>query len=93
MKKAIVNKADGLVLNVIEIEPDAKWKPSKGAILIDALNASPGDTWDGENFIKSESEPTVDYKALWKAAKTPAKKLKVLGKMLDLEELDEEVNV
>lgn len=52
MKKAIVE--DGIVLNIIEIEEDSEWETPDGCILIDALNASVGDTWDGEKFITAE---------------------------------------
>ena len=50
MRKAIVR--DGLVINIIEIEEDSDWPIPEGCILVDTkTSGSPGDTWDGENFI------------------------------------------
>ena len=57
MRKALIRKADGFVENVIEIEEGANWKAPDGCILIDAFDASSGDTWDGTKFIKPEPEP------------------------------------
>ena len=57
MRKALIRKADGFVENVIEIEEGANWRAPDGCILIDAFDASPGDTWDGTKFIKPEPEP------------------------------------
>jgi len=56
MRKAVVKKSNGLVENVIEIKEGAKWKPPRGCYLIDAVDASPGDTWDGTKFVKPEPE-------------------------------------
>lgn len=50
MRKAIIT--NGVVTNVIDLEPDAVWAPPEGASLVDALDASTGDTWDGKQFIK-----------------------------------------
>ena len=57
MRKALIRKADGFAENVIEIEEGANWKAPDGCILIDAFDASSGDTWDGTKFIKPEPEP------------------------------------
>lgn len=52
MRQAVVRKADGFVQNVIEIEPVSDWKAPAGFRLVDAETAgSPGDTWDGSQFI------------------------------------------
>ena len=52
MRKAVVRESDGLVLNVIEIEGGSPWPTPSGCILVDAeTSGSPGDTWDGEEFI------------------------------------------
>lgn len=53
MRKAIID-GQGLVQNVIEIEPEATFSLLEGYSLIDADNGSPGDTWDGEEFEKPE---------------------------------------
>jgi len=58
MRKALIRKADGFVENVIETEEGANWKAPDGCILIDAFDASSGDTWDGTKFLKPEPEPT-----------------------------------
>jgi len=52
MRKAVIRDSDGFVENIIEWEPDSKWPIPEGCSLIDAGGASPGDTWDGEKFIK-----------------------------------------
>ena len=52
MRKAIIQENDGLVVNVVEIEFPTDWQPPPGCYCIDAGDASPGDTWNGEEFIK-----------------------------------------
>lgn len=52
MRKAVVRESNGFVENVIEIEFPTTWQPPEGCYLIDALDASPGDTWDGVKFIR-----------------------------------------
>jgi hypothetical protein len=53
MRKAVVRKADGFVENVIEFEEGANWQPPEGCNLVDAeKEGSPGDTWDGEKFVR-----------------------------------------
>ena len=50
-RKAIVQKDTGLVLNVIEIEPEANWPIPEGCLLVDApTSGGVGDTWDGTHF-------------------------------------------
>lgn len=66
MRKAVVREADGFVENVIEIEEEAEWQPPENCYLIDAADGSPGDTWDGEKFVKPElpePEPARDLEA------------------------------
>lgn len=85
MRKALID-GQGLVLNVIEIEPDANWSPPEGCVLMDGGEI--GDTWDGTKFVKPElpiSEPPTDWQAEWSKANTTTKKLDVLAKMLGLE--------
>ena len=58
MRKALVQKSTGLVLNVIEIANDAVWTMPEGCSLIDAeLAGGPGDTWDGKVFIPAPAPP------------------------------------
>lgn len=55
MRKALIQ--DGKVVNVILIEEGSSWKVPPGCQLLSeekSLLASPGDTWDGEKFIKPE---------------------------------------
>jgi len=54
MRKAVVRQSDGFVENTIELEEGANWQPPDGCILIDAIDGSPGDTWDGTKFVKPE---------------------------------------
>jgi hypothetical protein len=61
MKKAIVERSTGIVLNVIELEPDNDgtfnhWQTPDGCDLIDSDGAGPGWTWDGAIFSRP---PTV----------------------------------
>jgi len=66
MRKAIIRQSDGRVVNVIEIEAKANWKPPDDCQLADAKDGSPGDTWDGTKFIKPETivpEPVRDLLA------------------------------
>lgn len=57
VRKAVIREADGFVENVIEIEEESTWQPPENCYLIDADGGSPGDTWDGEKFVKPEPEP------------------------------------
>lgn len=61
MKKALVETASGLVVNVIEIEPDdASWSCPDGCELLPASGeveyVGPGFRWDGQTFSPPESE-------------------------------------
>lgn len=57
MRKAVIRESDGFVENVIEIKSGAKWQPPEGCYLIAAGKGSPGDTWNGEEFIKPPPPP------------------------------------
>lgn len=51
MRKTVVNKATGLVANVIVLEDGANWPVPAGHLLVDAeAQGSVGDTWDGFTF-------------------------------------------
>ncbi len=81
MRKALVRTSDGYVENVIERKTGSKWLVPTGYTLIDAAGGSPGDTWDGEKYIRPpEPEPEPDYKEQWKAAKTDSEKIVILAK-------------
>lgn len=54
MRKAVIRQSDGYVANIIVIENGANWQLPEGYYLIDAGDGSPGDTWNGTNFIKPE---------------------------------------
>ena len=82
MRKALIRKADGFVENVIEIKEGANWKAPNGCILIDAFDASPGDTWDGMRFIKPEPmEPVRALAAEIDVLKARIEKLERIGKL------------
>ena len=62
---ALIETATGLVVNVIELEPEADWQPPAGHHVQDAsfqaidpvlgprtLHGGPGDVWDGTRYIK-----------------------------------------
>lgn len=57
MRKAIVETVTGLVVNVIEIEPNADWTPPDGCDVLDAGDAGPGWLWDGQRL--SPPEPVI----------------------------------
>ncbi len=58
MRKAVVREADGFVENVIEIKPQSQWPIPEGCRLVIAKKSgSPGDTWDGQTFVRPEREP------------------------------------
>lgn len=66
MRKAIISQYKSTVENIIEIEPEANYSLLPEFFMIDALNASPGDTWDGKKFIKPilpPPEPVRDLAA------------------------------
>ena len=60
MIKAIVETSTGVILNIIEIEPDAEWSIPDGCELLDAVPpAQPGGIWDGSHFTAPViSEPS-----------------------------------
>ena len=57
MQKALINTASGKVLNTVEL-PDnwtgaeGEWQASSGHSVIDVLDGSSGDTWNGTVFVK-----------------------------------------
>jgi len=51
MRKALAEITTGKVINVIELEDKSTWQPPTGYQVLDALNASPGDIWDGSKFV------------------------------------------
>lgn len=51
MRKAVVDEATGRVVNVIVA--DDSWKAPAGHVLLDAVEAQPGDTWNGRGFIRA----------------------------------------
>ena len=84
MRKAVVRKSDGYVENVIEWAEGANWQPPEGCYLVDALDGSPGDTWDGAKFIKMPPPPpSVDWQTEWDKA-SPTDKINVLARMLGI---------
>ncbi len=87
MRRAVVRDGDGLVLNVIEIEGNSIWPIPAGCTLVDAVTSgSPGDTWDGDQFIAPEPSPSPDYRAQWKSAVIVDEKLSIVGQILKLED-------
>jgi len=77
MRKAVIKQTDGFVENVIEIEEGANWRLPEGYELVDGNDASPGDTWDGSQFIKPILEGIVvrDLEAELDALKVRIEKL------------------
>lgn len=63
MKYALVDTTSYKVLNIIEVDSAGGYTPEVGQMLIQADDASPGDTWDGEGFIRPEPVLTPDEQA------------------------------
>jgi len=57
MQKALINTASGEVLNTVELldnwtGAEGEWQAPSGHSVIDVLDSSFGDTWNGNVFIK-----------------------------------------
>lgn len=73
MRKAIIEDATGTVVNVILLEPTAKWSPRAGHSVVDADDiAEPGAHWDGAVFTR-QPLPPPDLDAI---------RLRVLGQQM-----------
>lgn len=60
MRKALVEISTGLVVNIIEHEDDSDWQVPVGHELVLAEDiGSPGDTWDGTQFISVPIVPGI----------------------------------
>lgn len=69
MKKAIIETATGLVLNIIEIKSGAAYDPGPGRELRNAGKARTGGTWNGTAYIAPPArEPKPDPQAELDAA-------------------------
>ncbi len=82
MRKVLI-RADGLVVNVIEWNPDGKWVIPENHILMDLPDASPGDVWDGRKLIKQTKEVDQD-RINYEAANTDKERLDVIAQKLGL---------
>ncbi len=63
-RKALVETATGKVKNVIVIADGASYNPPSGQSLVDAGNASPGDTWNGLAFVSPTPTPASTINAV-----------------------------
>ena len=52
-RKALIRESDGFGENVIEVDPGSGYTPPDGCTLKDSSEASPGDTWDGHEYVRS----------------------------------------
>ena len=82
MKKSVVRKSDGVVVNIIEIEDGANWEPPEGCELMDGGEI--GDVWDGVKFTKAALPSWPSLQAEWDAAPTLEDKVEVLAKALGI---------
>jgi hypothetical protein len=65
MHYAVVNTENNIVENLIVLEEGAIWAPPHGRIVIPYVKSvSPGDTWDGTNFIAQTPPPPVSVEAI-----------------------------
>lgn len=84
-KKALIRQLDGQVVNVIIYDDKADWQPPEGCTVLDALDASPGDTWDGNKFIHPTPEVVaLDPDIAAFIAGTVAQKLAILARRVGL---------
>lgn len=88
IRKALMEKATGRVVNIIMHDPAAAWACPEDCELQDALDASPGDTWDGAQYVKAPRQLSRLQKAraAYKAATTDAERLQVLARYLAIME-------
>ena len=81
-RQAVVN-GEGLVVNVIELEPDADWLPPEGSVVVRSDVASPGDTLVGREFVRPTPPPRdVSFAERWSAAIDADERLHVLVDLL-----------
>ena len=57
MQKALIDTASGKVINTVELADDwtgseGEWQAPDGQSVVDVQNGEPGDTWDGDAFVK-----------------------------------------
>lgn len=89
MKKAIIRKSDGYVINVIEISKDAKYEPPSGCYLLDenaSEKASIGKMLVDKEFIdipKETVKSDVLTQSEWSALKID-EKLNLIAKKLTI---------
>jgi hypothetical protein len=58
IRKILIEKSTGLVLNVVMYDSEANWSPLTSEELVDdAVGVSIGDTWDGSQFIAPPLPP------------------------------------
>lgn len=55
MRHALIEKATGVVINVIELEPGSQWSAPPGTLTVPSATASPGDRWDGASFQRQDA--------------------------------------
>ena len=51
MKAAVISEASGLVINTIELAPEANWQAPAGTFVHFDESASIGMQWDGEKIV------------------------------------------
>jgi hypothetical protein len=61
MRHALVD-ANGIVVNVIELEPDANWRPPQGCSVVPSETADIGDMFDHGHFVAAPRarNPVID---------------------------------
>lgn len=74
MRKAIIDSA-GLVVNIVTLPDDwtgaaGEWQVPAAHSAMDPLNAGPGDTWDGTQFVKPTRDPGDVREEQYRAANT-----------------------
>lgn len=57
--KCILDSATKKVINIIELEENAKWHPSSGTELAPQHDGNIGDTWDGIKFVNLAPSESV----------------------------------
>ena len=58
MNYAVINTETNIVQNIIALEEGAEWSPPQGHFIVPYTTAvSPGDTWNGAEFIPQPPPP------------------------------------
>jgi hypothetical protein len=87
MKKLTIDSATRKIINVIELEDGAEWRPPDGSQVVDYVEgAGLGDVLSEEGMVVYQaSVAALDWRAEYQAATTVIDKVQVIARLLGLE--------